>query len=210
MTSILLINGSPLKNKEKSNTRTLLQEVANAIKKNSKADLEFIDLVDYKIDLCTGCGTCVKGSCPLSEKDDMPKLENLVLNADTIVLASPSYWAGPSGLLKNFMDRTRPLKMPKSRLINKLASAVSVAGLRNGGQEQVINAINLWALGHGMLVIGACSDPYRTAPFPMGTISYETEDGKHKFRSVRKDTMAMADAHALGERITSLVEKIKV
>ncbi|MFX0117139.1 MAG: flavodoxin family protein [Candidatus Hodarchaeota archaeon] len=208
MTKILLVNGSPLKNKERSNTRILLQEVAEGAKRKGKASCELIDLVDYNIQQCNGCAACIKGSCPLSKDDDMPKLEEKLLNADAIVLGSPSYWAGPSGILKNLMDRSRPLKMPESKLNNKMASAVATAGLRIGGQEHVVSSIIHWALGHGMLIVGASHDPYRTAPFPMGTISYETPEGKHRFRSVREDKMAMSDAQALGKRLAELAGQI--
>ncbi|MHA2231533.1 MAG: flavodoxin family protein [Candidatus Hodarchaeales archaeon] len=207
MAKILLINGSPLKKKEKSNTRTLLQEVAEGAQDTSSASFELIDLADYAIQQCNGCAACVKGACPLSKNDDMPKLEAKLLNADAIILGSPSYWAGPSGILKNFMDRSRPLKMPESKLTNKLASAVATAGLRIGGQEHVVSACIQWALGHGMLIVGASHDPYRTAPFPMGTISYETPEKKHRFRDVRDDSMAIADAQALGKRIAKLAQQ---
>lgn len=207
MTKILLVNGSPLKKKEKSNTRSLLQEVAEGAKDIETISCELIDLADYTIQQCNGCAACVKGPCPLSKNDDMPKIEEKLLSANAIVLGSPSYWAGPSGILKNFMDRSRPLKMPKSKLTSKLASAVATAGLRIGGQEHVVGAIMQWALGHGMLIVGASHDPYRTAPFPMGTISYETSEGKHRFRSIRDDKMAIADARALGHRIAKLTEQ---
>ena len=208
MTKILLINGSPLKKKMKSNTRTLLQEVANGVNEIGIASCELIDLVDFSIQQCTGCAACVKGHCPLSENDDMPALEKELQNADAIVIGSPSYWAGPSGILKNFMDRSRPLKMPESKLTNKIASGVATAGLRVGGQEHVLSSIIQWALAHGMIVAGACDDPYRTSPFPLATISYETPEGKHQFRSVREDKMALADARALGKRIAILAEQM--
>jgi multimeric flavodoxin WrbA len=210
MAKILLINGSPLVKKEKSNTRILLQEVGEGVKEIETAFYELLDLNDFIIQQCNGCGTCIKAPCPLSKDDDMPKLEEKLIEADAIVLGSPSYWAGPSGILKNFMDRTRWLKMqrPESKLTNKLASAVATAGLRVGGQEHVVSAIVQWALAHGMLIVGASHDPYRTAPFPMGTISYETSEGKHHFRSVQEDKMALSDAQALGKRIAKLAEQI--
>jgi multimeric flavodoxin WrbA len=204
---ILLINGSPLRKKERSNTRILLQAVVEGAEEIETASCELIDLFEFDIQQCNGCGVCVKGPCPLSKDDDMPKVDEKFLNADVIVLGSPSYWAGPSGILKNLMDRSRPLKMPESKLENKLASAVATAGLRIGGQEHVVGAIIQWALGHGMLVVGASHDPYRTAPFPMGTISYETPESKHQFRSVRDDSMAIADARALGKRIAWVAEQ---
>lgn len=204
---ILAINGSPKKNPERSATYFLLHKVLEGAKNMEDVELGFLNLSEYDILHCNGCDQCVKSQCPLDEKDDFLKIEEQMMGADVIIFGSPSYFGGPSGLLKTLMDRSRDLKMPESKLAGKLASAVSVSGLRVGGQESTIDALIKFALGHGMIIVGALGNPWFNAPFPMGTLQYDTE-GKVKFRKIDDDVLSSKDAEMLGERIIKIGKKL--
>lgn len=74
------------------------------------AEVKFVNTMKMTIGHCTGCGACSKTrdngkqiKCIL--KDDYLTLENDVLEADGIVLVAPVYSLGPTGQLKNFIDR---------------------------------------------------------------------------------------------------------
>ena len=77
------------------------------------AKVELIHLADLNISPCQGRFECwykTPGRCTLH--DDMSKVLDGLRGADLWVLSTGFYSGGPSGLLKNAMDRTLPLLEP--------------------------------------------------------------------------------------------------
>ena len=207
---IVGICGSP--KKERSNTRYLLEKALEAASdilsegKTKRATTVLLNISDFEIRHCTGCDTCVrKKPCPESEHDDMPKIEAKLLKADGIIIAAPSYFTAVPGVLKDFIDRSRPMKMLDHQLKDKLFGAITYAGLRYGGQEHVIDYLNRYALGQGMIVIGAVGSPVRDGTFGSG--SMQTDEGE--WRSAKKDQLAVEGSQQLGRRMAELVKKLK-
>nr|QEE14262.1 Iron-sulfur flavoprotein [Candidatus Prometheoarchaeum syntrophicum] len=99
----------------------------------------------------------------------MTKLDAILTQADGIVMCSPSYFANVTGLMKDLIDRTRPLKMAKYRLKNKYFSVIATWGLRAGGLNTVQEVLNQFALIHGMVVVGAVGHPLLMANLPTET-----------------------------------------
>lgn len=206
---IVGICGSP--KKERSNTRYLLEKVEAASDilsegKTKRVATVLLDISDFEIRHCTGCDTCVrKKPCPESEHDDIPKIEGKLLKADGIIIAAPSYFTAVPGVLKDFIDRSRPMKMLDHQLKDKLFGAITYAGLRYGGQEHVIDYLNRYALGQGMIVIGSVGSPVRDGTFGSG--SMQTDEGE--WRSAKKDQLAVEGSLQLGRRMAELVKKMK-
>ena len=207
---IVGICGSP--KKERSNTRYLLEKALEAASdilsegKTKRTTTVLLNISDFEIRHCTGCDTCVKKKpCPESEHDDMPKIEENLLKADGIIIAAPSYFTTVPGVLKDFIDRSRPMKMLDHQLKDKLFGAITYAGLRYGGQEHVIDYLNRYALGQGMIVIGAVGSPVRDGTFGSG--SMQTDEGE--WRSAKKDQLAIEGSQQLGRRMAELVKKMK-
>ena len=207
---IVGICGSP--KKERSNTRYLLEKALEAASdilsegKTKRTTTVLLNISDFEIRHCTGCDTCVrKKPCPESEHDDMPKIEENLLKADGIIIAAPSYFTTVPGVLKDFIDRSRPMKMLDHQLKDKLFGAITYAGLRYGGQEHVIDYLNRYALGQGMIVIGAVGNPVRDGSFGSG--SMQTDEGE--WRSAKKDQLAIEGSQQLGRRMAELVKKLK-
>ena len=207
---IVGICGSP--KKERSNTRYLLEKALEAASdilsegKTKRATTVLLNISDFEIRHCTGCDTCVrKKPCPESEHDDMPKIEEKLLKADGIIIAAPSYFTAVPGVLKDFIDRSRPMKMLNHQLKDKLFGAITYAGLRYGGQEHVIDYLNRYALGQGMIVIGSVGSPVRDGTFGSG--SMQTDEGE--WRSAKKDQLAVEGSQQLGRRMAELVRKLK-
>ena len=207
---IVGICGSP--KKEHSNTRYLLEKALEAASdtfsegKTKRVTTVLLDISDFEIRHCTGCDTCVrKKPCPESEHDDMPKIEEKLLKADGIIIAAPSYFTAVPGVLKDFIDRSRPMKMLDHQLKDKLFGAITYAGLRYGGQEHVIDYLNRYALGQGMIVIGAVGSPVRDGTFGSG--SMQTDEGE--WRSAKKDQLAVEGSQQLGRRMAELIKKLK-
>ncbi|MGV9104032.1 MAG: flavodoxin family protein [Promethearchaeia archaeon] len=204
------ICGSP--KTERSHTEFLLgkaleaasSELSNGSKKESTTVL--LNISDYEIRPCTGCDACVRRKpCPESEHDDVPKIEEWLKKADGIIISAPSYFTGVPGVLKNLIDRSRPMKMNGNELKNKVFGAISYAGLRYGGQEHIVDYLNRFALGHGMIVVGAVGNPVKDGFFGAGSL--QTDNGK--WRSAKDDELAIRGSIQLGKRIAELVNKIQ-
>lgn len=96
---IAAICGSP----HKGNTYSVLKSI-----KENYPDIEFkiLTLSELEIQMCKGCYGCVlKGEnvCPL--KDDRDLIVKEMMDADGVIIASPTYAAQVPGILKNFIDR---------------------------------------------------------------------------------------------------------
>ncbi|MBS7652850.1 MAG: flavodoxin family protein [Candidatus Bathyarchaeia archaeon] len=199
---VLGVLGSPRKGK---NTELLLRASLEAAAEDG-AETELVSLSEYRILPCNGCNTCVRGEpCPLDSEDDMGRVTERLLEADAIILAAPSYFGSVPGLMKSFMDRTRPLKMSGHRLGGKVASALSVSGLRHGGGEKVIEAITHFALVHGMIVVGGCEDPLTIGQFGIGTLQ-----GDAGWRGIKEDKIALSNARGVGRRVARIALAIKL
>ena len=83
---ILFINGSPNKN---GNTVRLAQALL------TDNEYETINLVDYKI----------YSYGQKYEDDELPKVLDAIMQAETIVIGSPVYWHNLSGAVRNLLDR---------------------------------------------------------------------------------------------------------
>jgi multimeric flavodoxin WrbA len=184
-----------------------LEAAANVLSPAGKdGSTELLDLTTHQIRRCTGCDACVRRKpCPESEKDDMPKIEEKLRRADGIIIAAPSYFTSVPGILKDLMDRTRPLKMQDNALRDKVFGVVTYAGLRYGGQEAVVDLLNRYALAHGMIVVGAVGVPTKDGTFGSG--SMQTDDGR--WRVSKDDQLAIANSVLVGQRVAQVVKQLE-
>lgn len=189
--------GSPRK---KGNTSFLMEEVFKAVE-DPKIETDILYLSEYTIQECDGCDLCVRERrCP--KDDDMAKIEQILLEADCIILGAPSYFGQVPAVMKTFIDRSRTMKMQNTKLKNKYCAVITHAGLRNGGQEMVASSLVNFALGHGMLVFGTCEDPVSEGFFVAGSL--QKDDG---WRFVKKDPLAIQTCKSMGKRIQELLKK---
>ena len=97
---ILGIVGSKRKN---GNTSFLIQKTIEAAREEG-IETELIFLSDYTIAGCTGCEGC-KNSYKCVVNDDMQKIYPRLLEADAIILGSPTYFYNVTADVKAFIDR---------------------------------------------------------------------------------------------------------
>jgi multimeric flavodoxin WrbA len=100
---VLAIMGSPRKI---GNTYKMTKMVEESMKSLGEVDFEYIFLKDEGLKMCTGCRVCMdrgEGFCPL--KDGRESIEKKIMEADSVIFASPTYVGNVSGLMKNFIDR---------------------------------------------------------------------------------------------------------
>ena len=203
---IIGICGSP--KSERSSTRFLLEQALEAATEILSTDDETIvlNIRDFNILHCTGCDSCVrKKPCPQSANDDMPKLEKELIDADGIIIATPSYFTSVPGILKDFIDRSRAMKMDGRKMKDTVFGAITFAGLRYGGQEHVIDVMNRYALAQGMIVVGSTGSPVKDGTFGSG--SMQTDEGT--WRSAEDDSLAIRGSRLLGKRVAEIALKVK-
>ncbi|MCG8502677.1 MAG: flavodoxin family protein [Firmicutes bacterium] len=97
---VLGLVGSYRKN---GNTDILLKKVLDGVK-SEHIDSRYIFLDDYDIKDCIGCEGC-KNTYKCVINDDMQQLYPLLMEADAIVLGSPTYFYNVTGKVKNFLNR---------------------------------------------------------------------------------------------------------
>ena len=189
--------GSPVKR----GTNHLLEKTLSSLTEKG-IETELLHIKDFNIEFCRGCNKCLReAKCVID--DDIEQLGNKLTEADGIVMASPSYFGSPTALIKNFMDRSRYLKMQNHKLKNKVMGVISSSGLNQGGGQSTIEDINRFGLTHGMIIIGPAGTPQTEPNMVVGTS--ETDDG---FRRVKNDEKAVKIAENLGKRMAFIIKKL--
>ncbi|KCZ70502.1 NADPH-dependent FMN reductase [Candidatus Methanoperedens nitroreducens] len=139
---VLGVSGSPTKD---SNTDALIKAVLST----TGAETEFIKLSEIKVGPCIACMKCVyTNECVIN--DDFKWLSRKVMEADAIVVGSPTYYGSASAFMKAFIERLYSKRHIKLLMRGKLAATVAVGvaaekmvaewmgnSLRAGGMEIV-------------------------------------------------------------------------
>ncbi len=139
---VLGVSGSPTKN---SNTDALVKAILDA----TGAETEFIKLSEIKVGPCIACMKCVcTNECVIN--DDFKWLSKKVMEADAIVVGSPTYYGAASAFMKAFIERLYSKRHIKLLMRGKIAATVAVGvaaekmvaewmgnALRAGGMEIV-------------------------------------------------------------------------
>jgi len=98
-------------------------------------------LGQLNINYCQGCQEC-ETTQECVQRDDMDTLLAGILDADIVLLASPSYWGDVTGQMKVFIDRSLPLCNAKTGQTpvpeGKIGIAVAVRAGSSVGENQHI------------------------------------------------------------------------
>lgn len=196
---VVAINGSHRKGKNTAAMLHIVLEEAAA----AGAETELLELTDYNIKPCLSCNRCLKKpECSIID-DDMGMLAEKMLAADGIVLGSPVYFCNVTGLIKNFMDRTRWMHMCRNALHGKVGAVLTHAGLRNGGQEITHDIMVRFLMSHGFYVVD-CRNP-EGGVYNLGASGalYDSLNGDNiRWRkSVLEDKLAVKTCRELGRNI---------
>ncbi|WP_163327791.1 flavodoxin family protein [Desulfurobacterium thermolithotrophum] len=189
---VLAINGSH----RKGSTFILLEE---ALKELKDFETEIISLCDYKLEYCKVCNACKRNGGVCIVKDGYEEIAQKLKEADAVIVGSPVYFGSVTGMLKTLFDRSRTLRINWD-LKNKICAAISVGATKHGGQEHTLQAIQAWALIHGMIFV-ADSDP--TAHFGCAAVAKQTENG------FEIDEWGLQTARSVGKRIKEVLNLLK-
>ena len=105
MMKAIFINGSPRKNK---NTAQMLESAMKGAQE-AGAEVEMIHLQNLQFKGCGSCFACKRkgntcnGLC--AQRDDLQPILERILQADVLVVGSPIYFAYPTGMFRNFIER---------------------------------------------------------------------------------------------------------
>jgi multimeric flavodoxin WrbA len=121
---IIGIASSPHRN---GNSVKLLREALRSAKETG-AEIEEIYLPDYDIQYCKGCLNCLSGDrCAIP--DDLNLLREKLVEADGLILSSPTYALAPNAMMKNFADRIGMYSVYRSLLGDKYVARIATAAV---------------------------------------------------------------------------------
>lgn len=137
---------------------------------------------------------------PYAELDDL-------VQADGLLLGSPTRFGTMAAPLKHFLDTTGELWLA-GRLVDKPAGVFTASASAHGGQESTLLAMLLPLLHHGMIAVGV---PYTQ------TALFDTRTGGSPYgathlaapwnTALSKDESEVAKA--LGERVARLAKSLR-
>ena len=148
----IAINGSP---RPGGNTETLLKKVLEPLAA-ARWETEFIQLGGEPIRGCRACYACFKTKndrCGQKEDCFNPCMEKMI-EADAIILGSPTYFSDVSAEMKALLDRAGLVALANGGLFRKKIGAAVVA-VRRGGGTHAFDTINHMFLMSGAIVPGS-------------------------------------------------------
>jgi multimeric flavodoxin WrbA len=148
----LAINGSPRKG---GNTEILLRKALEPVAAaGHKTD--YMQVGGTRIQGCTACGACGRmknRQCVID--DDIFNLAFVkMLDADAILIGSPTYFANMTAETKALIDRAGYVALANGGLLRRKIGAAVVAARRGGGVH-VMDSINHLFLINQMIVPGS-------------------------------------------------------
>jgi len=151
---IIGINCSP----RKGQTTQKSLEVCFKAVHNEFGDIKtnIIEIADLDIRGCLGCDYC-KNQLKCKQEDDFNSLIPILSDEEVagIIITTPVYLGTMTSQCKAFLDRTVVLALARngSLLRNKFGGVLAVGGVRNGGQELTIQAVQAAMFCHDIVLV---------------------------------------------------------
>jgi multimeric flavodoxin WrbA len=194
---IVGISCSPRKGKS---TTYALDVCLQAVKETiPDAETMLIELAELKINGCLACGKCMK-VLECSQEDDFPKMIPILSDPELagLLVATPVYFGSMTSQCKAFLDRFVVFRRNGFLLRDKVGGVIAVGGVRNGGQELAIQAVQAAMLVQDMVVV---SEGRPTSHYG-ATLWSGHPDG------IEKDTFGLETARNLGKRVAEVAVKM--
>jgi multimeric flavodoxin WrbA len=188
---VIAFNGSARKD---GNTAILINQVFSELEKQD-IETEMIQLTGKEIRGCIACYKCFENKdqrCSL--KDDVVNdcIEKM-LQADGIILASPTYFADVSSELKALIDRAGLVARANNDMFKRKVGAAVVA-VRRAGSIHAFDSINHFFLISQMIISGS---------------SYWNIGIGRQIGDVEKDEEGLQTMATLGRNMAWLLKKIQ-
>lgn len=212
---VLGICGSPIQG---GNTEIFLKEALKASEKTGDTTTELISLADKDIKDCNQDNWCImhqeEGNF-CSKEDDLRYLLPKILEADCLLLATPSYTGKPSAPLSALLDRLRCLSLGKyyrGKEKSKVAGVLAIGWGRSRGIETCQIPMVYSLMGHGYLIV--CPDHGTLSGSHWGACGVSSENGTGIFDSkdklgILKDEFGLIGARSLGRRVANVAKIVR-
>ena len=188
---VIAFNGSARKD---GNTAILINQVFSELEKQD-IETEMIQLSGQKIKGCIACYKCFENKDQrCSVKNDIVNdcIEKL-LQADGIILASPTYFADVSAELKALIDRAGLVAKANGDMFSRKVGAAIVA-VRRGGSVHAFDSMNHFFLISQMIIPGS---------------SYWNMGFGLEIGDVENDEEGLQTMRTLGQNMAWLLKKIR-
>ncbi|MDR7667236.1 flavodoxin family protein [Methanosarcina sp. Z-7115] len=149
---VVAFNGSPRKD---GNTEILIRHVLAELEREG-IETETVHVGGKSIHGCIACGKCFenKDKKCVMDKDIVNNCIEKMLEADGIILASPTYFADLTPELKALIDRAGFVSKANGELFRRKAGAAVVA-VRRAGSVHVFDSINHFFTISQMIIPGS-------------------------------------------------------
>jgi multimeric flavodoxin WrbA len=188
---VIAFNGSARKD---GNTAILLNLVLDELKAEG-IETEVYSLAGKPIQGCIACYKCFEKKnkrCNV-EKDIVNECIEKMIEADGILLGSPTYFADVSASMKALIERTGMVGRANSELYKRKVGAAVVA-VRRAGAIHVFNSLNFFFTINEMLIPGSS----------YWNVAYGRQPGE-----VNNDTEGVQTMKDLGKNMAWLMKKIR-
>ena len=150
---VIAINGSTRKN---GNTAILIKMVFNKLKQEG-INCELLQLGNQHIKGCIGCNKCRKNKnlqCAITDDEVNTYIPKLI-EADAIILGSPTYLANITANMKSLLERLARVAGANNSLF-KYKIGASVVSAKRAGGIHAFTTLNQFFLLSNMIVVGSC------------------------------------------------------
>ncbi len=188
---IVAVCCSPRKGKTTAQALAICLEAAKAVAPD-RIETELVELAGLSIPGQLAAGIPLAAG----EKDDFPEIAEKVADPRVggILIGSPTYFGNMTSLCKAFIDRCGVFRKKGFVLANRVGGVVAVGGVRNGGQELVIQCVQTALMCQEMIVVG---DGRPTAHF--GATLWNNGDD-----DISDDEFGVSTARNLGRRVAEV------
>ncbi len=150
---VLAVNGSARRD---GNTAAMIRHLFTELEAEG-IETEMVQLKNKHIQGCIACMKCFENKdkhCAV-KKDMLNEIIDKMLEADAVVLGSPTYFANVSTNIKSIIDRAGMVAIANDAMFARKVGAAVVA-VRRGGAVHVFNSINHFFFISQMTVPGSC------------------------------------------------------
>ncbi len=187
---VLAINGSPRKG---GNTEILIKKALAPIEA-AGIETEIIQIGGKAIRGCIACGKCfeMQNQTCVIDKDPVNGIVQKMVEADGIILGSPTYFTDVTAEMKALIDRAGYVALANGALLKHKVGAAVVA-VRRGGALHVFDTMNHFFQINQMFIVGST----------YWNMAYGLQPG-----DVESDEEGMANMANLGESMAFLLNKL--
>ncbi len=188
---VVAFNGSARKD---GNTALLIRRIFDELKKEG-IEVELVQLAGQKIQGCIACRKCFSTKnkkCAVSD-DNINECIVKMLEADGIILGSPTYFADCTVQIKAFIERAGMVARANEDMFKRKIGA-AVVSVRRGGAIHAFDTINHFFTISQMVIVGS---------------SYWNIGVGREAGEVEKDEEGMDTMATLGRNFAWILNKVK-